>query len=1184
MSMYGHRKEEKLMKKTKFLAALSVVALLALTGCQPANPPVDENEQKIRAIYELYRSSTANPQTYEEWLASVRGPQGEPGHSPVITIGSDGYWYIDGNNTNVKTQGGKGDQGEPGVTPHIGDNGNWFIGETDTGIKATGADGQTPHIGGNGNWFIGETDTGVKAQGDKGDAGVSVTDVQVSQSIGVYGSRVTTYTFKMSEGEDIVRQVSSYTEHYSYRMGYVDAEGHPVLESENPAIPDYTLESQTLSGSMTIDGSKEAATADYVTVGSSNTPFNWNADENRYESGNKGVSSSKSTISFTAVVDITLSLDLTCGGESTYDYTSNSLSSGATMTMGANVGTYFSSSGLPDNADYHHEFNIPAGGSVSYTFQKDSGVNKNMDGAYIYNVKISTDGMPVSPDSYDDYAVVNFNTLGGEIVEPVVVKKGETAEMPNDPAANEENKGFSRWYDSSAFVNDFSFADPIASDVTAYGRFGRKVRLTIHGYAEENPTVMPTVVGRPLVLENPTPREGDIFLGWFTTPDFKPGSEFDPNTGIKADADIYAKLVELRGYSKEKALIVDELEAGENLNAEFETNEEYGNTYFYSYSATAASIITVSAEFAKVSGGNLSGSTKVYGLESADELPNKTGRSATNKKVAKITTSSDENFTQISVDANETVIIALSLGSATYGTGTVKFSRLANDANVTPANAIVAGDSVPASLVKDNEVRYYKYIATETASRYVSITSNDKWTSVDVLTLNSETGEFNSRIGYVSATKSTSGKVFDFEAGTTYYFAVTTNDSAGANYSISVSNTSPEGASRLNPKALVLGAAEVVTDGKGGDNFYAKFVVEADGNFVIKRSSTYSVYVYKDASFTGTTQTFAKTIADEKMLFASLEAGTYYVKCSSSASNTIAVAAVTDGAIVEAPIALAEITAESAAMDFVPGKYYKYKPTASGKVNVTVPAGAKFETFSKGSSKMNPISTVDASRSAEPVTAAINNSANQDTYVLVTAAGGAASVNVSFSAYVGPLTGKTFLDQQFNGTRNGSSYYKIRFSADGFFYESNTSVSDVSNVRDADGVTYMSSSGYPLVATNGNEAFMVDTNGNILFLSKRNIEYGSGKYGAQYAKTSNFTNEAGICVYSMTLKTSAEDTSNTRIYAAVINGVCYFDVAVTFADEEKTDISSNGTVFSATIGGVAYTFTKGSSNLTYEIA
>ena len=39
-----------------------------------------------------------------------------------------------------------------------------------------GADGQTPHIGENGNWFIGETDTGVKAAGQDGTNGTNGAD------------------------------------------------------------------------------------------------------------------------------------------------------------------------------------------------------------------------------------------------------------------------------------------------------------------------------------------------------------------------------------------------------------------------------------------------------------------------------------------------------------------------------------------------------------------------------------------------------------------------------------------------------------------------------------------------------------------------------------------------------------------------------------------------------------------------------------------------------------------------------------------------------------------------------------------------------------------------------------------------------------------------------------------------
>jgi hypothetical protein len=64
-----------------------------------------------------------------------------------------------------------------GITPHIGDNGNWWIGTTDTGVHAQGergldgedgANGLTPYIGANGNWWIGETDTQIQAQGEQG--------------------------------------------------------------------------------------------------------------------------------------------------------------------------------------------------------------------------------------------------------------------------------------------------------------------------------------------------------------------------------------------------------------------------------------------------------------------------------------------------------------------------------------------------------------------------------------------------------------------------------------------------------------------------------------------------------------------------------------------------------------------------------------------------------------------------------------------------------------------------------------------------------------------------------------------------------------------------------------------------------------------------------------------------------
>ena len=83
--------------------------------------------------------------------------------------------------------GADGQDGADGLTPYIGGNGNWWIGDTDTGIKAAGtdgadgrdgADGLTPYIGSNGNWWIGDTDTGIKAAGTDGADGRDGADGQ----------------------------------------------------------------------------------------------------------------------------------------------------------------------------------------------------------------------------------------------------------------------------------------------------------------------------------------------------------------------------------------------------------------------------------------------------------------------------------------------------------------------------------------------------------------------------------------------------------------------------------------------------------------------------------------------------------------------------------------------------------------------------------------------------------------------------------------------------------------------------------------------------------------------------------------------------------------------------------------------------------------------------------------------
>lgn len=92
-----------------------------------------------------------------EQLAALKGEKGNPG-SPgkdgtSITIsgisesaadgGANTVTFSDGSALRVKngSKGSAGADGTDGITPHIGENGNWYIGSTDTGNPSRGATG-----------------------------------------------------------------------------------------------------------------------------------------------------------------------------------------------------------------------------------------------------------------------------------------------------------------------------------------------------------------------------------------------------------------------------------------------------------------------------------------------------------------------------------------------------------------------------------------------------------------------------------------------------------------------------------------------------------------------------------------------------------------------------------------------------------------------------------------------------------------------------------------------------------------------------------------------------------------------------------------------------------------------------------------------------------------------------------
>ncbi len=107
----------------------------------------------------------------------ARGATGEPGPTSPLSIAPDGNWVTNGSNTGVPARGPTGAQGPLGATGTVaitvGTNGDWYVDGRDTGVPAKGPTGPGSEVrqGENGNWFINNHDSGVPYRGVTGPTG-----------------------------------------------------------------------------------------------------------------------------------------------------------------------------------------------------------------------------------------------------------------------------------------------------------------------------------------------------------------------------------------------------------------------------------------------------------------------------------------------------------------------------------------------------------------------------------------------------------------------------------------------------------------------------------------------------------------------------------------------------------------------------------------------------------------------------------------------------------------------------------------------------------------------------------------------------------------------------------------------------------------------------------------------------
>ncbi len=144
----------------------------------------------------------------------------------------------------VGPQGERGPEGPQGVAPHIGENGNWFIGENDTGVLARGKNGYTPikgidyytpedisklkkEIGNDSNIKKGEADFSIAQKGDD-----SINNYGESTAYAISGTAFGDGTVAGSKGF----QITAYNENaktYTLDIGDYDS-----LEAAGYAVGD----------------------------------------------------------------------------------------------------------------------------------------------------------------------------------------------------------------------------------------------------------------------------------------------------------------------------------------------------------------------------------------------------------------------------------------------------------------------------------------------------------------------------------------------------------------------------------------------------------------------------------------------------------------------------------------------------------------------------------------------------------------------------------------------------------------------------------------------------------------------------------------------------------------------------------------------------------------------------------
>ena len=204
----------------------------------------------------------------------IQGIQGDDGYTPEVTIGENGNWFVDGEDTDLPATGPKGVRGEPGVSvtsielTGSDDFADYYTIYYSDGTEGTfriphgvngatgpegiqGPDGHTPimSIGTNGNWYVDGNDTGVYATGAKGEKGPEgwkgskgskgdyVNKVKITDGHLI----ITYYSGLVVDAGEVVPTAELCTVTWKYGNGYTSTATTTVIKGMNAVSPSLSV-------------------------------------------------------------------------------------------------------------------------------------------------------------------------------------------------------------------------------------------------------------------------------------------------------------------------------------------------------------------------------------------------------------------------------------------------------------------------------------------------------------------------------------------------------------------------------------------------------------------------------------------------------------------------------------------------------------------------------------------------------------------------------------------------------------------------------------------------------------------------------------------------------------------------------------------------------------------------------